>query len=83
MQPEMVFTNYELEDMNGIELIKKSKEELNTKMPIFNFVADNLSKEQVNQIIESSGIKINALIPEQDKEERIKEILNNYKEFTD
>ena len=81
--PEMVFTKFELGDMNAVNVVEKSKTKLDKKMPIFNLIADNLSKEQFNEITSLAGDKINAFIPEMNKEERIATILKDYKEFSE
>lgn len=81
LQPEMVFSSYNLSDMNGLDIIKKSKEQLNDKIPIFNFIIDNISNEEFEQVNSVAGIKINAFIPELNKKQRITRVLKDYKEF--
>lgn len=83
LQPEMVFSSYNLSDMNGLEIIKKSKAQLDSKIPVFNFIADNITSEDFEQITNVAGNKMNAFIPESNKEERITRILKEYKEFTE
>ncbi len=83
LEPEIVFTKFDLNDMNAIDVIQKSKMKLDKKMPIFNLIADNLSKEQFNEITNLAGDKINAFIPEMNKEKRIATILKDYKEFSE
>ena len=83
LQPEMVFSSYNLSDMNGLDIIKKSKEQLDTKIPIFNFIADNITSEEFDQITNVAGNKINAFIPELNKEQRIARVLRDYKEFSE
>lgn len=83
LQPEMVFSSYNLSDMNGLDIIKKSKEQLDNKIPVFNFITDNISNEEFEQINNVAGIKMNAFIPEVNKEQKIARILKDYKEFTE
>lgn len=81
LQPEMVFTNYNLNDMNGLELIEKSKEKLNNDIPIFNFISNNISEKELEQVVDIAGNKINALIQENQIEEKIVNALEEYKKF--
>lgn len=81
LQPEMVFANYNLNDMNGLELIEKSKEKLDTEIPIFNFISNNIPEKEFEQVIDIAGNKINALIQENQKEEKIVNTLEEYKKF--
>lgn len=83
LQPEMVFSRYNLSDMTGLDIIKKSKEQLDTKIPVFNFIADNITNEEFDQITDIAGNKMNAFIPELNKEQRITKVLKDYKEFTE
>lgn len=80
LQPEIVFSKYNLGDMNGLDIVKKSKEKLDYKMPIFNFITNNISNEDYNQVINLAGNKINAFIPENDSK-KIVNILKDFNEF--
>lgn len=81
LKPEMVFANYDLKDMNGLELIKKSKEKLNTEMPIFNFITNKLPDNEIEEIMNIADNKINSLITENRKEESIIHTLEEYRKF--
>ena len=83
LQPEIVFTSYNMTDMNGADIIKKSKEQLNTQIPVFNFIANNIANDEFNEIIDIGGNKINAFIKEENKEQKIVQVLKDYKEFTE
>lgn len=83
LQPEMVFTRYDLSDMNAIDIVKNSKTQLDSKMPIFNVITDNLTENEFRQITDIARNKVNAFIPETNKEERITNILKDFKEFTE
>ncbi len=83
LQPEMVFSSYNLSDMTGLDVIKKSKAQLDTKIPVFNFITDNITSEEFDQINNIAGNKMNAFIPELNKEQRIARVLKDYKEFTE
>ena len=83
LQPEVVFSSYNLSDMTGLDVIKKSKAQLDTKIPVFNFITDNITSEEFDQINNIAGNKMNAFIPELNKEQRIARVLKDYKEFTE
>lgn len=80
LQPDMVFAEYRMSDMNGIELIKKSREKLENKTPMFNIIGENISFEELQENSSSIGDNINALL-EKDDQERIIKIMKEYKEY--
>ena len=77
LQPDMVFAEYNMSDMNGLELIKKSKKSLDNKAPVFNIIGnipfDELMKS--NDI----GYNVNALLDNNDNDKIIR-ILKEFKE---
>lgn len=83
LKPEMVFSNYNLDNMTGLELMRKSKETLNEKMPIFNFITDYIPENDLKQMIDIADNKVNAVIKEEYKANKIVSILEDYKEFKD
>lgn len=80
LQPEMVFTNYDFSDMNGLDIIKKSKEQLDTKIPVFNLIGNDIPDEEYKEFVNVAGIKMNTLITNPNKD-RIVGIFEDYKEF--
>lgn len=80
-KPELVFANYDLGEMNGIELIKKSKEKLDKEVPIFNFIANKLSKIEFEQLLDIADDKATAVINERKKEESIINAIEEYKKL--
>ena len=80
LQPEMVFTQYNMNNMNGLEIIRKSKEKLNNNIPVFNFIVNTISDKELKEAIDISGGKVNALIREP-YQERVIGIMNDYKEY--
>lgn len=80
LQPDMVFAEYRMSDMNGIELIKKSKETLENKTPIFNIIGDDIPFEELEKSSNIIGDNINALVENNDQN-RIITILKEYKEY--
>ena len=81
LKPEMVFTSYNFEDMNGLELMQKSKQTLNNEIPIFNFIAEQLPSQEIIKLVSIDDSKINAIINENNKEDGIIQSLEEYKKF--
>lgn len=81
LKPEMVFTKFDLDKMDGLEIIKKSKENMD-KIPVFNIISDKILDSKVKEMLEVAGMNLNALIDENEEmETRVKTILKEYKEF--
>ena len=40
LKPEMIFTKYAMDNMNGLDLVKSSKEKLENNIPIFNMIIE-------------------------------------------
>ena len=80
-KPEMVFTQYDFgTNMNGLDIIKKSKEALNDKVPAFNFIAMDIPKDDFIEAKKIIGDKLNTIIREQTKT-RYTGIINDYKDY--
>lgn len=80
-KPEMVFTQYDFgTNMNGLDIIKKSKEALNDKVPAFNFIAMDIPKDDFIEAKKIIGDKMNTIIREQTKI-RYTGIINDYKDY--
>lgn len=71
---------YDFSYMNGLDIAKKSKEELNTKIPVFNLIGKDIPDDEYKEFVNVTGIKINALMTNADKD-RIVNVFENYKEF--
>lgn len=80
LKPEMIFTSYNLENMNGLEIIKKAKKELNDNLPVFNIIGQNINETELKEMVKLGGNKLNALINESCKERTIN-IINEYNEY--
>lgn len=78
LKPDIVFTKYNMGEMNSIEIMKLSKEKLDNNIPIFNIIGDEIPDNELKQAIDIVGKKLNALIKEP-YEDRITDILNDYK----
>ena len=81
LKPEMVFAKFEMEDMNGFEIVKKSKEKLDSDIPVFNIFAEEMSKNEIEKIYNIAGRKFNAIISEEQYQFEVPFILEQYKEY--
>lgn len=80
-KPEMVFSKYDFgTDMNGLDIIKKSKEVLKEDVPAFNFIALNIPQEDFLEAKRMIGDKMNTLIREHNPV-RYTGIIQDYKEY--
>lgn len=81
LKPEMVFAKYDMENMNGFEIAKSSKEKLENNVPIFNMIIDNnVKEEEIDKVYDMIGNKLNSLITEPISN-NIVNIINDYKEY--
>ena len=81
LKPEMVFAKYNMENMNGFEIAKSSKEKLENNVPIFNMIIDNnVKEEQIDKVYDMIGNKLNSLITKPISN-NIVNIINDYKEY--
>ena len=83
LKPEMVFAKYNMENMNGLEVIESSKEKLESDVPIFNMIIDNnINEEEIDKAYEIIGNKLNSLIESTDEiPDSIANIINEYVEY--
>lgn len=80
-KPEMVFAKYDFgTNMNGLDIIKQSKEVLNDNVPAFNFIATDIPKEDYLEAKRIIGDKMNTIIREQTPV-RYTGIIEDYKEY--
>lgn len=81
LKPEMVFVKYDFgTNMNGLDIIKKSKAALNDKVPVFNIITIDIPKEDYLEAKREIGDKMNTVIREQ-TETRYNGIIDDYKEY--
>ena len=81
LKPEMVFAKYNMENLNGFEIDKSSKEKLENNVPIFNMIIDNnVKEEEIDKVYDMIGNKLNSLITEPISN-NIVNIINDYKEY--
>ena len=81
LKPEMVFAKYDFgTNMNGLDIIKKSKAALNDKVPVFNIITRDIPKEDYLEAKREIGDKMNTVIRDQ-TETRYNGIIDDYKEY--
>lgn len=80
-KPEMVFVKYDFgTEMNGLDIIKQSKDALKDNVPAFNFIATDIPKEDFLEAKRIIGDKMNTIIREENPT-RITGIIEDYKEY--
>ena len=80
LKPEMVFTQYNIGDMNGIDIVKLVKAESQNSVPIFNMIVENeITEKEIDIMYETIGNKLNAMVTK----EEILNVLKEYKEYID
>lgn len=81
LKPEMVFSKYDFgTSMNGLDIVKKSKEALSNDVPVFNIIATDIPKDDFMEAKREIGDKMNTIIRE-NSEERYNGIIEDYKEY--
>ena len=80
LKPEMVFTQYNFENMEGKELLRKIKEQLKEHTPMFNIITSPISQEKINETYGIIGNKFNVLITDIE-EDKIINIIEDYKKY--
>lgn len=83
LKPEIVFSTYNLDDMDAIQLVEKTKEKLNVEAPVFNFIASELPERELEKLWEIGDNKVTAIINETKKENGIISALEDYKKLKD
>lgn len=78
LKPEMVFVKFDLDEMNGLEIMKKSKEELHNEMPVFNFLVEENTENFIHDAMQVGNLNAVIRKPYQDN---FATILSEYKEY--
>ena len=82
LKPDMVFAKFDMETMSGIEIIKKSKENLDNNIPVFNMITNKeISDEVMQEAYSIIGRKLNTFVSEPVNSIEIDNIMENYKEY--
>lgn len=80
LKPEMVFTKYDFNNMNTLDIMRKSKEKLDNNIPVFNLIVDDIPDEKLQEAMNIVGDKLNALV-RKPYVYRVVNILEDYKEY--
>lgn len=78
LKPEIVFSEYNYNDMSGLELIKKIKDKLLDKFPNYNTIG-LIPSNELKDVIHITGSKLNGFVAKPYNEGAI-EIIKAYKE---
>ena len=83
LKPEMIFTKYAMDNMNGLDLVKSSKEKLENNIPIFNMIIDNKVQEnEIDEMYDIIGRKLNSVISSSDNiSNSVVDIINKYNDY--
>ena len=81
-KPEMVFAKMNLDNMDSMEIMRKSKESLKDNVPIFNIITnDNVSDEYMKTAYNLMGRNLNTFVSEPINNMEIDNIMQGYKEL--
>ena len=81
-KPEMVFAKMNLDNMDSMEIMRKSKESLKENVPIFNIItSDNVSDEYMKTAYNLMGRNLNTFVSEPINKIEIDNIMQGYKEL--
>lgn len=62
LKPELVFADYQLDDINGLEVIKRSSQKIENNIPIYNILTDQDISDYTLEVVELVGRRFNAII---------------------
>ena len=81
-KPEVVFAKMNLDNMDSMEIMRKSKESLKENVPIFNIItSDNVSDEYMKTAYNLMGRNLNTFVSEPINNMEIDNIMKGYKEL--
>ena len=81
-KPEMVFAKMNLDNMDSMEIMRKSKKSLKDNVPIFNIItSDNVSDEYMKTAYNLMGRNLNTFVSEPINNMEIDNIMQGYKEL--
>ena len=81
-KPEVVFAKMNLDNMDSMEIMRKSKESLKENVPIFNIItSDNVSDEYMKTAYNLMGRNLNTFVSEPINNMEIDNIMQGYKEL--
>lgn len=81
-KPEVVFAKMNLDNMDSMEIMRKSKENLKDDVPIFNIItSDNVSDDYMKTAYNLMGRNLNTFVLEPINNMEIDNIMQGYKEL--
>lgn len=81
LKPTMVFMKYDLDGMNGLNMVETTHNELKEETPIYNMITSNeIKNDEAYKVQDLIGDKFNSMIHETSKE-RLEGIIVDYKEY--
>lgn len=81
-KPEVVFAKMNLDNMDSMEIMRKSKENLKDDVPIFNIItSDNVSDDYMKTAYNLMGRNLNTFVSEPINNIEIDNIMQGYKEL--
>lgn len=81
-KPEVVFAKMNLDNMDSMEIMRKSKESLKDDVPMFNIItSDNVSDEYMQTAYNLMGRNLNTFVSEPINNMEIDNIMKGYKEL--
>lgn len=82
LKPEVVFAKIDMDNMSGMEIIKKSKEDLKENVPVFNLISSKeVSEEYMKEAYNVIGRNLNSFVTEPVNTIEIDNIMENYREY--
>ena len=82
LKPEVVFAKFDMETMNGLEIVKKSKENLGNDVPVFNMITNtSVSDKDIREVYDMIGKKLNSFVSEPVDNSIIDNIMETYREY--
>ena len=81
LKPEMVFAKYSMQNMNGMDIVKSSKEKLENNIPIFNMIIDNnVQENEIDELYDMIGKNLNSLITEPISD-MVVDVISSYNDY--
>ncbi len=81
LKPEMVFAKYSMQNMNGMDIVKSSKEKLENNIPIFNMIIDNnVQENEIDELYNMIGKNLNSLITEPISD-MVVDVISSYNDY--
>lgn len=79
LEPEIVFSKYNFSNMAGLELMRKTKDKLQDKFPVFNTIGE-IPDNELMEAVKITGDKLNACV-RKPYDGSAKNIITEYKEY--